>query len=93
MPDLTAATMANWTPEAWSEKALVTYRSNVVLEALVDHSWERELGVGTGDIVNVAGFTQNNAAKNRGAGTGTFGTGAAVTFDAVTEGARATALS
>jgi len=86
MADLTAVTMANVTAEVWSEKANVTYRSNVVLEALVNHEWESELSVGSGDTVNVFGFTQNNSAKNRGAGTGTFGTAAALTFDAVTEG-------
>ena len=84
--DMTSTTLASWTPEVWSAKALVTYRSNTVLEPLMDHSWESELGQGRGDTVNVGGFTQNNAAKNRGAGTGTFGTGATVTFDAVTEG-------
>lgn len=86
MADMTTVTMASWTPAVWSAKPNTTYRSNVVLSPLIDHQWESELGVGRGNRVNVAGFTQNNAAKNRGAGTGTFGTGAAVTFDAVTEG-------
>jgi len=84
--DMTLTTMASWTPAVWSAKPTVTYRSNTVLEPLVDHSWEPELGVGRGNTVHVAGFTQNNAARNRGAGTGTFSTGAAITFDAVTEG-------
>ncbi len=69
----------------WSDKASVTYRSNLVNEPLLDHSWEPELaGTGRGNTVNVFGFTQNNAARSR---TSTnFGTGAAVTFDANTEG-------
>ena len=83
---MTSTTLANVTPEVWSAKACVTYRSNVVNVPLLDHTWEPELGVGRGDIVNIFGFTQNNAATNRGAGTGTYGTGAAITFDANTEG-------
>ena len=86
MADMTATTLASVTPEVWSAKASETYRSNVVFVPLLDHTWEPELGVGRGDTVNIYGFTQNNAATNRGAGTGTFGTGAAITFDAVTEG-------
>ena len=86
MADMTSTTLANVTPEVWSAKASTTYRSNVVNVPLLDHTWEPELGVGRGDIVNVFGFTQNNAATNRGAGTGTFGTGASITFDANTEG-------
>ena len=86
MADMTSTTLANVTPEVWSAKASTTYRSNVVNVPLLDHTWEPELGVGRGDIVNIFGFTQNNAATNRGAGTGTFGTGASITFDANTEG-------
>jgi len=82
---MTTTTMATWTPAVWSSKPTVTYRSNVVNVPLLDHRWEPEVGVGRGNIVNIPGFTQNNAARNRGAGTGTFGTGAAVTFDAATE--------
>jgi hypothetical protein len=63
----------------------VTYRSNTVNVPLLNHRWEPELGVGRGKAVNIPGFTQNNAARNRGAGTGTFGTGATITFDAATE--------
>ncbi len=85
MADMTSTTMAIWVPARWSAKATETYRSNTVYEPRLDHSWENELGVGQGDRVNIPGFTQNNAARNRGAGTGIFGTGAAVTFDAVTE--------
>lgn len=85
MADMTSTTMATWTPEVWSAKPTVTYRSNIVLVPLLDHTWEPELGVGRGDLVNIAGFTQNTTALNRGAGTGTFGTGAAITFAANTE--------
>jgi hypothetical protein len=85
MADMTSTTMATWTPEVWSAKPTVTYRSNTVLVPLLDHTWEPELGVGRGDTVNIAGFTQNSTPQNRGAGSGTFGTGASITFDAVTE--------
>mgnify|MGYP001577880764 CR=1 FL=1 len=85
MADMTSTTMATWTPEIWSRKPTITYRSNVVNVPLLDHTWEPELGVGRGDIVNIPGFSQNNAASNRGAGTGTFGTGAGITFDAASE--------
>lgn len=80
--DMTGTTMATWIPETWSIKPTVTYRSNTVLAPLMNHQWESEL---RGDTVNIPGFTQNNAARNRGAGTGTFGTGATLTFDASTE--------
>lgn len=82
---MTSTTMATWTPEVWSTKPTITYRSNVVNVPLLDHTWEPEIGVGRGDTVNIPGFSQNNSASNRGAGTGTFGTGATITFDAVTE--------
>ena len=85
MADMTSTTMATWTPEVWSMKPTVTYRSNVVNVPLLDHSWEPEIGVGRGDTVNIPGFTQNNSPNNRGAGSGTFGTGASITFDANTE--------
>ena len=85
MADMTSTTMATWTPEVWSAKPTITYRSNVVLAPMMDHTWEPEIGVGRGDTVNIAGFTQNNSPSNRGAGSGTFGTGASITFDAVTE--------
>lgn len=86
MADMTTTTMATWTPAIWSSKPTVTYRSNTVLVPLMNHDWEPELGVGRGNRVNIAGFTQNTTARNRGAGTGTFGTGATITFDATTEG-------
>ena len=87
MGDMTggSGTMATWLPEVWSMKPTITYRSNLVAVPLLDHTWEPEIGVGRGDTVNIPGFAQNNAARNRGAGTGTFGTGAGITFDAVSE--------
>lgn len=85
MADMTSTTMATWTPEVWSAKPTVTYRTNTVNVPLLDHTWEPELGVGRGDLVNIPGFSQNLTPRNRGAGTGTFGTGATITFDAVTE--------
>jgi len=81
MPDMTGTTMATWLPEVWSKKATITYRSNVVLPDLMDRRWEPEIGVGRGDTVNIPGFSQNTSANKR----TTFGTGAALTFDAVTE--------
>lgn len=81
MPDMTGTTMANWLPEVWSKKATITYRSNVVLPDLMDRRWEPEIGVGRGDTVNIPGFSQNATAVKR----ATFGTAAALTFDAVTE--------
>ena len=84
--DMTTTTMASWTPAVWSAKPTVTYRSNVVAVPQLDHSWEPELGVGRGNKVYIPGFTQNTDAANRGAGTGTFGTGAAVAWHAETEG-------
>ncbi|MDA1188800.1 MAG: hypothetical protein O2854_03875 [Chloroflexi bacterium] len=86
MADMTSTTLANWTPEIWSAKATVTYRSNTVNVPLLDHTWEPEIGVGRGDTVNIPHFSQNSSPNNRGAGTGTFGTGASITFDATTEG-------
>ena len=83
--NMTGTTMATWIPEVWSMKPTITYRSNLVAVPLLDHTWEPEIGVGQGDTVNIPGFSQNNAARNRGAGTGTFGTGTSITFDAVTE--------
>ena len=73
--------MASWLPEQWSELATITYRSNTVLWDLIDRRWEPEVGVGRGDTVNIPGFTQNTSATKR----STFGTGASITFDAVTE--------
>lgn len=81
MANMTGTTMANWLPEVWSHLATITYRSNVVLDPLMDHRWEPEIGPGRGDTVNIPNFTQNTSANKR----STFGTGASVTFDAVTE--------
>ena len=81
MADMTATTMATWLPEQWSELATLTYRTNVVLPNLMDRRWEPEVGVGRGDTVNIPNFTQNTSATKR----STFGTGASLTFDAVTE--------
>jgi hypothetical protein len=81
MADMTGTTMASWLPEQWSELATITYRSNTVLWDLIDRRWEPEVGVGRGDTVNIPGFTQNTSATKR----STFGTGASITFDAVTE--------
>lgn len=82
---MTATTMATYLPEQWSTLASITYRAETVLVPLLDHRWEPEIGVGQGDTVNVPNFTQNSSPNNRGAGAGTFGTGASITFDAVTE--------
>lgn len=82
MADMTGTTLANVVRATWSALPTVTYRSNTILEGLMDHRWEPEI---QGNIVNVWGFTQNTGASNRGAGTGTFGTGAAITFTANTE--------
>ena len=83
--NMTGTTMANYLPEQWSSLASITYRSNTVLPALMDRRWEPEIGVGRGDTVNIPLFSQNDSARNRGAGTGTFGEATALTFDAVTE--------
>lgn len=83
--DMTSTTMLSWTPAIASDKPTITYRSNVVAVPQLDHTWEPELGVGRGNRVLVNTFTQNTDAANRGAGTGTFGTGAAVAWHAETE--------
>jgi len=83
MADMTATTMATFLPEVWSKLPTITYRTNTVLVDLLDHRWEPEIGVGMGDTVNIPGFTQNdraNVTKRT-----TFGTGAALTFNANTE--------
>ena len=85
MADMTATTLATYLARVYSPKVTETYRSNVILVQMLDHRWEPELGVGQGDRVLVGGFTQNTGASNRGAGTGTFGTGATTTFTANTE--------
>lgn len=82
---MTTTTLASVLKAIWSDTPTTTYRSNTVLVPMMDHTWEPELGVGRGNIVNIYGFTQNTGASNRGAGTGTFGTGASITFTANTE--------
>ena len=81
MADLTATTMETYLPEHTSVLATITYRSNVVLPDLFDRRWEPELGVGRGDTVNIPAFTQNAAASKR----STFGTGASLTYSALTD--------
>ncbi|MAH51535.1 hypothetical protein CMI37_37310, partial [Candidatus Pacearchaeota archaeon] len=81
MADMTGTTMATWLPEQWSQLATITYRSNTVIWPLLDRRWEPELPAGRGDTVNIPSFTQNTSATAR----STFGTGASLTFDAVTE--------
>lgn len=83
MADMTGTTMATYLPEQWSAMASVTYRTNTVNVPLLDHRWEPELGVGRGDTVNIPAFTQN--ARTDVNERGTFGTGAALTFNANTE--------
>lgn len=83
MADFTKTTMDVYLPEVWSAKSTVTYRTNTVLEALMDHTWEPELGVGKGDSVKIPGFTQNQRTDVN--ARSTFGTGAALTFNANTE--------
>ena len=85
MADMTKTTMDVYLREVWSLTPSITYRAKAVLVPMLDHTWEPELGVGRGDTVNVSGFTQNNSPNNRGAGSGTFGTGSTITFDANTE--------
>jgi hypothetical protein len=81
MAEMTATTMATYLQEQWSTLASITYRSNVVLPELMDRRWEPEIGIGQGDIVNIPTFSQNTSATKR----STFGTGADLTFDHVTE--------
>lgn len=80
MPDITGTTAATYLPEKWSKVATVTYGHNVIIEPLMDHTWERD-GMGGGDTVFIPGFTESTSANKR----TTFGTGAAVTFTATTE--------
>ena len=80
MADFTATTAATWLPEKWSPLATITERSNTPLWDTFDHRWEPEV-VGGGDTVNIPGFSQNASANKR----STFGTAAALSFEAVTE--------
>jgi len=82
--DMTATTMATWLPEVWSPLADVSYHTVVVLPDLMDRRWEPEIGVGKGDTVNIPQFTQKGRSYvNK---RSTFGTGASLTFNYVTEG-------
>jgi len=82
--DMTATTMATYLPEVWSSLVNVSYHTAVVLADLMDRRWEPELGVGKGDTVNIPAFTQKGRSYvNKRA---TFGTGAALTFNYITEG-------
>lgn len=83
MADMTKSTMDKWLPEVWSKLATITYRSNTVLVPLLDHRWEPELGVGSGDTVNIPGFTQNQASDVT--TRSTFGTAASLSWNANTE--------
>lgn len=80
---MTTTTAATWLPEVWSALATVTYRQNSILPPLMDRRWEPELGVGRGDTVNIPSFSQNN--RSYVTKRSSFGTGAAITFNAVTE--------
>jgi len=80
--DHTKTTLDKYLPEVWSRLISVAYEAMVVIEPLMDHSWQPELPVGAGDLVNVPKFTESTSADKR----STFGTGAALTYTAVTEG-------
>ena len=82
---MTGTTLATYLAEVWSPKVSVTYRSATILRPMLDSRWQGYLGLCMGYTVNVPGFTQNTGASNRGAGSGTFGTGASLTFTANTE--------
>lgn len=81
MADLTKTTLATYLPEVWSPIATTIYAAKVMLEPLLDHRWEPEIGVGKGDTVNIPTFTESTGSEKR----GTFGTGASLTMTAVTE--------
>jgi hypothetical protein len=81
MADMTKTTMATYLPEVWSRLATITYRATAILAPLMDRRWEPEISVGRGDTVQIPNFSQNTTATKR----STFGTGASLTFDAVTE--------
>jgi len=81
--DMTATTMATWLPEVWSRLADVSYHTVVVFPDLMDRRWEPEIGAGKGDTVNIPQFTQKGRSYiNK---RSTFGTGAALTFNYVSE--------
>ena len=76
-------TMATYLPEVWSRTATVTYRSNVVIVPLLDHTWEPEAGVGMGDTIFIPGFSANQRTDVD--PRSTFGTAAEPTWKATTE--------
>ena len=82
MVDMTGTTVSTFLQEQWSQRVSIKYRSNVVLPPLMDRTWEDEMeGKGMGDTIRVPEFSQNTDAQKR----SVFGTGASITFDAVTE--------
>lgn len=81
MPDMTSTTLATYLQEIWSQLATVIYSAETMLEPLMDHRWEPETGVGRGDTINIPTFTPATSSQKR----STFGTGAGLTFTAVTE--------
>ena len=86
--DMTASTLDKHLKETWSDIIYVEYRTNAIIAPLLDHTWEPELQAGGGDTVRVANFIQNAKANTtvRGSlGSGTFGTGAAITWVASTD--------
>ena len=88
MADMTKTTLDKHLKEVWSDIMYVEFRTNTVIIPLLDHTWEPELQEGSGDQVNIANFTQNagaDATVRGSAGSGTFGTGAAITWTANTD--------
>jgi|TARA_Y100000310_G_scaffold340919_1_gene438341 hypothetical protein len=83
MADMTATTMATYLPEVWSTLATIASRQQRILWNLLDLRWQPEIGVGRGDTVNIASFSQNTRSDvtNR----SVFGTGASLNFTANTE--------
>lgn len=82
MADVTSTTAATYVPAVWSTKTSVIYAAKRVCEPLLDHRWEPAV-VGGGDRVNIPQFTQT--AASGATARSTFGTGASITFSAVTE--------
>ena len=82
MADVTSTTAATYVPTKWSVRTSVIYAAKIVIPPLLDHKWEPEL-VGGGDRVNIPQFTAS--AATGATARSTFGTGATITFSAVTE--------
>ena len=88
MADMTATTLDKHLKEVWSDVMYVEFRTNTVIVPLLDHTWEKELQIGSGDTVHIPNFTQNakaDATIRGSAGSGTFGTGASITWTASTD--------